>query len=125
MSESFWIIPDVEKIRTPHAILLEQKTALEKGTRGLLTAIIENASTSETRISYNFYINAPSLNNYSYKLFNIAHDVFLYPVTVYWSQKSALSECQNEEVFLVRIKEIISSPETQRVLLGLLAQVRS
>ena len=67
-------------------------------------------------------IVAPALNNYRFFLMRVSHDLALYPVTVTDLINDTEYECPNEEVFLVALKEILSSKATHRVIDSLLSQ---
>ncbi len=74
-------LPNVDDIRTPHAILLEQASILEEITNGLLTARVKR-TTEDGKMSNTLQIIAPSLDHYTYNVTNITHGVELYPVRV-------------------------------------------
>jgi len=68
MTESFWPDLPTEKVRTPHAILLEQASALAERTRGLLVGQVRRSQDKNNFVS-NLSIVAPSLNNYTMRCF--------------------------------------------------------
>jgi hypothetical protein len=60
MTESFWPDLPTAKVRTPHAILLEQANALGELTRGLLVGQVRRSQDKNNFVS-NLSIVAPSL----------------------------------------------------------------
>jgi hypothetical protein len=118
-------------IKAPTEILREQAQLLGKKTKGqLIGKISKHPLTTDESFFYDFFINAPSLNNYSYKLFTIKHGVELYPVSILTSgfekdEGVSYGECKDPESFESKLELIFSSPETKDVIKRLLAQTRA
>lgn len=123
MAESYWKIPAVDNLRTPLTILKEQAEALKDVTQGLLYGDVSTSTLERGLLRHEFEIIAPALNNYTYRLFSVTHSMFLYPVSV--SMGNNTTTLSDEGSFIDKIKEILGSDETSRILAGLLAQVRS
>jgi len=126
MDDLWGDLPNVDDIRTPYAILLEQATLLTKKTRGMLTG-----SVSRTQDGVSFVnrlgITAPALNNYAYSVCAIQHEIALYPVIFSGTAINPNSwERINDEPGLVeRLRKELTASYTQRVIAGLLAQIRA
>src|SRR5258706_14676885 len=70
--------------KPPVAILKEQAALLGDKTKNLVTArVVLDEEQSPHAFSYDFFIVAPALQNYHYRLFSIGHNIDLYPVTLY------------------------------------------
>jgi hypothetical protein len=79
MAEDLWPEKlESEKIKPPVAILKEQASALAKKTRNLVEGKVYSEE-GET-LSYSFNLVAPALNNYRYRLFQMRHDIRMYPL---------------------------------------------
>jgi len=118
-------IDNLPQIKPPVSILKEQSQMLEKMTKGLLVGkIVSNSKDNE--FEYTFYINAPSLNNYTYPILMIYHEITLYPVTIeILHKKERMIECKDIEEFEAKLGNIFSSPEIRKVISGLLSQIQS
>lgn len=78
--------PDIlpsQEVRSPVAILREQAAILGDKTQNAITADVELSETQTQGFIYHFYLVAPALNNYYYRLFSVIHDISLYPVNIY------------------------------------------
>lgn len=123
-SDDLWgELPIREKLRTPASILREQAAILEKKTDGLLLGRVRREVTEETFSMY-LYIVAPALNNYSYRVLGVDHQIELYPLEVFDFATGDEFDCQDESAFKAQLKEILSSDSVRKVVIGLLAQVR-
>jgi hypothetical protein len=126
----FW--PDIavlELVSTPLTLLKEQATALARKTKGLLEGRIHTTNRIGTtdrigEFTHSFAIVAPTLDNYSYELFRVAHGVSMYPARIEVSSSSRF-EVKTEQEFVDALKQVLSSPETMRVISALLAQAKS
>jgi|APLak6261659120_1056016.scaffolds.fasta_scaffold17298_1 hypothetical protein len=110
--------------RPPIAVLKELAQGLEKRTKGLLVGRVEQFF-SDPDFSLQFYITAPSLNNYSYEVFSVTHDLSFYPLHIWWTVSQTSRIAGNQEDFEKELKTIFSSPEVKKVINGLLAQIQS
>lgn len=130
-------------VKPPIAVLKELAQGLEKRTAGLLVGeVTQDYWNSKFRLQ--FYIRVPSLNNYSYNVFEIEHDLSFYPLRIKptdsdifkASSKASLDLDENFEEYRYLdakdqdeleeiLKTIFSSPEVKKVINGLLAQTKS
>ena len=117
-------LPNVDDIRTPHAILLEQASILEEMTDGLLSARVKR-TTEDGKMSSTLQIIAPSLDNYTYTVTNVTHGVELYPARMLDLVNRTWLECDNERNFSNSLEAILSSDQVRKVIIGLLAQIRA
>ncbi len=112
-------------IKPPVAILREQAQILEQATKGLLIGKIV-PYLKDNEFEYTFYINAPSLNNYSYYVVTIFHNILLYPALINQKrEKDNAIRCEDVENLEIALGKIFSSPEIRKVIAGLLAQIQS
>lgn len=129
-------------VKPPIAVLKELAQGLEKRTAGLLVGEVTQ-DYRNSKFCLQFYIRAPSLNNYSYKVFEIRHDLSFYPLriestdqNIFKATKSSLDldesfeeyrymDAKDQEELEEILKTIFSSPEVKKVINGLLAQSKS
>jgi hypothetical protein len=106
--------------------LKEQAGYLMAKTKNVLSAEVRTRQ-DKGQIEQNFYIVAPALNNYRYKLLSVIHDVLYYPLTVS-SQIHGEFEGQmeitveSEDDFMKAIHTIFQHPDTARIISSLLSQ---
>lgn len=132
------------RVRSPVIILREQGSLLGEKTKNLVQGeVMESAGIGENLFAYSFFIVAPALSHYRYKLLSIRHDVSLYPVTVDVEErifqevssqfKDAIFSpdgeiiktyllARSEKEFLTLLREIFKSEKTMQVVTGLLSQ---
>jgi hypothetical protein len=130
MTESFWVLPDTAKLRTPVTILKEQATELGNATNGVLSAEVisyskayGNATLPDsfpggTRLD----IKIPILKDYRVSLLDYRHDITMYPGILHVSFGGGSTGISNEEEFIVALKNALSSDSTKNVLGNLLSQ---
>jgi hypothetical protein len=75
----------LSEVKAPVAILRQQASALGSITQNVVEAKVAMAEQKTLRsgyepFTYRFYLVAPALQGYRYKLFTMWHDVNLYPV---------------------------------------------
>lgn len=73
---------DDATVRAPVTLLREQAVLLGKKTSNLIEAEVELGSNVDGNFTYHFFIVAPTLNNYHYRLFSVEHTIALYPVLI-------------------------------------------
>jgi hypothetical protein len=121
--------PQIEQSQVvpPVAVLREQAALLGKKTNHLLEGRVVTRTTGSGGFVHSFYIVAPTLDDYTYKLFEIEHGANQYPVDAPRPEppvylKVALA---SEQELLDYIREILSSDRTKRVVGSLLAQIKA
>lgn len=119
-------IPETPDVRPPGVVLKEQGDLLETLTKGLLESrIAREQGANNNKTILKFSIVAPALNNYTFVLLQVNHDVELYPAYLRASAESGNFQlCNNEDEFLSGLAAIFQSEKTKRVIAGLLAQVQ-
>jgi hypothetical protein len=122
MPKNLWgDLSTLVKVRTPKAILEEQASFLGEATKGALVGFV-NQTGSGTFI-FTFGVQVPSLNGYVYSMFNVMHDIELYPAKVICSKPLVNSKCEDPEKFEAVVAEILSSHEVKTILSRLISQV--
>lgn len=147
--------------KAPVTILREQASFLGQKTGNLVEAEVSGESRNivdETRkhpgmFLYDFVIVAPALGGYRYRLFQIAHDVSLYPVEIYpdedileeilpmLTERTGADEwriaadqrllprrtvlAQSEDEFLDLLEKIFRAKKTAQIITGLLVQANA
>ncbi len=125
--------------KAPVIILREQASLLGEATQNIVEAEVKNASPdmggaeeNDMGFRYVFYIVAPALGNYQYKLFAIWHTVDLYPVIIY-PDESIMDElypdshkdtihAESENEFIEMLKAIFHSRRTGNIIQALVSQ---
>ena len=113
--------------KAPAVILREQGALLGKRTNNLVLGrvVAQNQDTEKAdgAFLYTFYLVAPALDNYHYKLFIMKHGINLYPVMVHCPKvKLRRIGARTQEEFLGILREIFASEHTRQVIESLLAQ---
>jgi hypothetical protein len=127
--------PDIEqsKVVPPVAILREQAAALGNKTGHLLEGRVKTTKDEAGKLMHSFYVVAPTLDNYSYRLFSIIHGADIYPVTVQHPRRldparrpfPQTLKLSSEKKLLDYLREVLNSEKTKRIVGSLLAQVKS
>jgi hypothetical protein len=102
----------------PLVILKEQATGLGARTKQRVLGEVATVHTS-TGFSHTFYLLAPFLDEYRYRLFSVSHDILMYPLTI---DSGKLYRCQDQDEFMRALAGIFSDEKTRRVISALLAQ---
>ena len=126
-TENLWgSLEEFEKIKTPLSIVREQGELLTQATQGILKGYVKVDSQGDT-ISFSLFIIAMQLNQYKYEVLKVQHGVKIYPVGVYnlVEPRDRWVSCPSEEIFLTKIKSILSSSETRKIIESLLSQSES
>jgi hypothetical protein len=121
-----WPEIDQSQVVPPVAILREQAALLGKKTNHLLEGRVDTRSTPDGRFVHSFYIVAPTLDDYTYKLFEIEHDADQYPVATTEPGVGGIYEqSASEQQLLDHVRRVLNSEKTKRVVGSLLAQVKA
>jgi hypothetical protein len=129
---------------TPLTILQEQAKLLGTRTQNIITAIVETeiGDGYKAAFTHDFYIVAPILQNYRYRLFSVTHDIDFYPLSVYLEEGTAESDSmfgkhplkrdlfptkpfvlvESEDGFIDVLKLIFASKKARRAVKNLMAQ---
>ncbi len=134
---------ETNRVKSPVTILREQGSLLGQKTKNLVQAEVMEASGQHNEFVYSFFIVAPALSHYRYKLLTIRHDVGLYPVKIDVEERivqeispqfqyeqvnpdgeliKTYLEANSEEEFLELLREIFKSEKAIAVVTSLLSQ---
>jgi hypothetical protein len=116
----FWGEIEAIEVRTPLSILREQAAALGPRTKNLVEAKVET-EIAGTSFRHAFDLVVPSLDNYTYRLFEIQHDHDLYPIYV----RTTAEQLTDEGAFIDWLRVRLTSPQTRKIVGNLLAQAQS
>lgn len=135
-------------ITTPRSILKEQGTLLGQITKNVLEGEVVSATDEAPKSSdsfgdslrsltmspvelqvtqqpdpvfyHSFYIKAPSLGNYRYKLLYVQHLITLYPASIVVNGEKF--DCADEKDFRAHLRAVLSAKKTTDVLAALMNQ---
>lgn len=111
------------EIETPLEILQKQASFVGGKTGNLLVGDVKKSVDEGGNFVLTFYLVAPALDNYRYKLFNAWHGIGLYPITVPVGQRYKKLETPAEFKHYLRLK--FAEDETLNVIRSLMVQSRS
>jgi len=130
--------PDIEQsnVVPPLAILREQAAALGAKTGHLLEGRVQTRTDEGGNFVHSFYVVAPTLDNYTYRLFSISHGADPYPITLPNTTaksplprspllKGAPIKLTSEGDLINYIREVLNSEKTKRIVGSLLAQIKA
>ncbi len=109
-----------ETVRSPKNILEEQAHFLAKMTKNVLTASVRTESIENGEIRNIFQIIAPKLDGYRYTLFTIVQkSINPFPCKIDGEKSYSI---KNEESLVEKLKSILGSGETKRIISILISQ---
>ena len=127
-TESLWgEIPSGANIdRTPLTLLKEQASLLGKATNNLLVGDVSSSSaSSDQQFRADFFIVAPTLNEYRYHVLHITYPLGFYPVTI--KDEGAVGPrktVQNEEELKAIVAKILKSRNVRDVVQRLINHIK-
>jgi hypothetical protein len=122
-SKSLWgDLSQVERVRSPRTILLEQAQYLTQATKGALVGSVSD-EIYPGRFRYYLVVEVPALNSYRVTIFSAEHDVDLYPVRIKAERAKIDVACHDETEFENVVGAVLSSPEVKTMLSRLLSQL--
>lgn len=124
MTNSFWVVPDQVKIKTPLALLREQASALTDMTKGLLVGEVKSGEVGGRYLAVRLDITVPALNAYKYSVLEYIQPPLIFPGTLYDRMRDEQIEIFDEYGFAEALRTILSSDAAQRVIEALLAQAQ-
>jgi hypothetical protein len=107
------------QLLAPAEIMRKQATLLGQKTGHRLEAIVNSAGDSGN-FRHRFVIRSPVID-YAMVLFEVNSPVSLYPLT--FTVGARASRINNQEEFMVKMKDTLSSARTKSIVSGLLAQL--
>ncbi|CAN5500953.1 hypothetical protein BH09BAC4_BH09BAC4_18100 [soil metagenome] len=127
-TQSLWPDFAIETTKSPKAILKEQAGYLMAKTNNVLSAEVDTVQ-ERGSIVHQFYVVAPAMNNYRYKILSVTHGVIYYPLTIEWDDNESPWEgvttgkkTQDQDEFIKALTQIFNDPSTVRVISSLLSQ---
>lgn len=120
----------VNEVVAPVAILKHQASLLGERTKNLVEGIVTQRKREygETGFIYDFYLVAPALDFYRYRLFSISHTVDFYPLSIQdiggpdLDGHASKLKVNDEEEFLQALAKVFSSEKTKGIISSLIAQ---
>ena len=109
------------KVIPPLSLLREQAGFLATKTDGRLRGHVLT-SLSGISVLHQFLLVAPALDDYSYKLFEVAHTVQLYPATIQTEGGGREYPCETYEQFVRSLREVLTSERTVSIIRAIIAQ---
>ena len=106
----------------PVSILRRQAILLGEKTAGILEAEVTTTVGDKGNFTHDFYLVAPALDRYRYRLLTVTHPAALYPISVY--SDIYQFEADSEETFKGTLRDLLSSPRTQSLISAMVAQCR-
>jgi hypothetical protein len=123
MAKNLWgDLSQLEAIRSPKAVLLEQAQLLTDATKGVLVGVVGEREEYGDNFGYDLDVTVPTLNNYSYTVLTIRHSLDLYPVAIAARRPPKDLTCDNEQDFERALEAILGSAEVKDVLARLRSQ---
>ncbi len=114
-------LSNLERVLTPKEILSDQASLLTQATKGVLVGQVSN-NNEYGGFVYDLEVRVPALNNYTYTILTIQHQIELYPVRILANDGRTLATCQSEDGYISALYDILSSKEVKLVLSRLLSQ---
>ncbi len=111
----------VDEMVTPLSILKEQASLLGQKTQNLVEAEVQTKPLGAD-FSHSFFLVAPPLDNYRYKLFEIHHPIDMYPVKIVDENGGIRYEPRSQDEFIAKLREVLTSEKTKSVIRALIAQ---
>jgi hypothetical protein len=108
-------------VTPPLVTLKEQADAISSKTQGRIVGQVQTSRHSEG-FAHGFFLVAPLLDNYTYRLFVVVHNLQLYPLDIQADVINRTSHCDSPEDFLNQLREIFAAEQTKNVIKAILAQ---
>lgn len=106
----------------PKMLLQEQADALRQKTKGVLEGWV-STDYQGSQFLHSFFVVAPYLGNYTYRLFYVIHPIAFYPLELHAEVLGTVISCESPEQFSAKLREVLISDKTTTVIGALLAQV--
>ena len=91
-------LSEVQIIRTPRTVLLEQAQFLTEATKGTLVGVVREGPSARV-FQHDLLVKVPSLNNYQVNILQVEHEIDLYPASLVASRTNTIVVCKNEAEF--------------------------
>ena len=107
---------------SPVSILRKQATLLGTKTRNLVEGKVELTQDNGKNFQYVFYLLAPALKNYRYRLFSLLYPVEFYPITINFEAKNKSFTAKDQDDYLTKLKVVFADEKTTSVIKALISQ---
>ncbi len=125
MAKSLWAdLSELELVRSPRTVLLEQAQYLTQATKGMLVGTVQGDASRTMNFHYTLDVKVPAINNYSVTVLGVNHDLNFYPVQLLSNWTKTELMCPDEASFEREIASVLSSREVKGLLSRLLSQVK-
>ena len=112
----------VSELVSPVSILRKQASFLGMKTKNLVEGKVELTQDNGKNFQYVFYLVAPALKNYRYRLFIIIYPVEFYPVTIDFEAKNKGLTAKDYDDYLAKLKGVLTDEKTTSVIKALISQ---
>lgn len=119
----FW--PDfspVELLPTPLAALEQQAALLPKKTNGLVGAVVVSGAEG-SRMYANLVLTSSREPRYRYQLLQISYPLDHFPLNIIAGDETY--EAKNDQEYLEKLKEILGSERTKRIVEAIMAHFKT
>jgi hypothetical protein len=125
-SKNLWAdLSQLQIVRAPRTVLLEQAQYLTEATKGALVGkVVDRTAYVAAGFRYLLDVRVPELNNYSVEILWIDHEIELYPVRLGASRPNKDVSCAKEAELEKAIESVLSSSEVKTILSHLLSQLQ-
>ncbi len=108
----------------PVAIMRQQASFLGRKTQNLVRGnIVSTFNQSNENLVHYFFMVAPALQEYRYKLFTVRHKISFYPLFLYSERTDGKEvEVANQDEFLETLKAEFNSEKARSVIESMIAQ---
>jgi hypothetical protein len=114
---------EVGNLVSPVTVLKEQAALLGTKTRNLVEGKVELTDSGRKDFVYVFYLVAPALKNYRYRLLHVNCPVEFYPATIVFEAKNKGGYVANDyDEFVRKLGEVLSDEKTKSVIKALISQ---
>ena len=103
----------------------ERATALTEQTKGALPGVVETNPMGGAKLAISLSVQVPALNDYKYRLLTYTQPIGLYPGWLEYSLANTATPIDDEKGFVAELKAILSSPEINNLIAGLLVQAEA
>jgi len=111
-------------LTAPLSVLQQQARLLADKTGGLVLGAVESVTERASSFMHSFILVAPTLNNYTTRVFRVKHGVHFYPLEILTEIDGPNFRAATQEDFLRALTEIFSSVPLKKMVHSLIAQSR-
>jgi hypothetical protein len=113
----------VSDLVSPVTVLKEQAALLGTKTKNLVEGKVELSESGGNQFVYVFYLVAPALKNYRYRLLSVAYPVEFFPATINFEANNKGGYIAKDyDEFVKKLGEVLSHEKTKAVVKALISQ---